>query len=120
MKRPRVARSELRFDSVRITAWTYAAYCLTIWPARALDTAEPLLAGEKIALGVLCAGCAVAAASATRRKRLGYHFCYVFSLLMLPSVPLGTILGWNMLRALRQNREQFWASPVRRSWMEAP
>lgn len=115
--RPRLAGSERRFDSVRITAWTYAAYCLTLWPVRVLDAAERLSNAEKIVLGALCVGCATAAVSATRRKKIGYHFCYVFSLLMLAGLPFGTVLGWNMLLALRRNRDQFWPAQ-RPSWMQ--
>ena len=118
MRRRRVPRSELRFDSVRITAWTYAIYCVTAWPIHALDTAEELPTGVRIGVMMLCGGCAAAALSATRRRRIGYRFCYAFSLLLLPGVPFGTILGWNMLRALHQNRQWFWPSRPRPPWMQ--
>jgi hypothetical protein len=103
---------------VRITAWTYAIYCLTVWPIHAFDTARDLSTGARTGIVVLCVGCAAAALSATRRKRIGYRFCYMFSLLVLAGLPFGTILAWNMLRALRQNRHQFWPSRPRAAWMQ--
>jgi predicted alpha/beta hydrolase len=71
-------------------------------------------------LAISCAAFSVAAWSTTRRKRLGYYFCLLFSIAMLPSVPVGTILGWNMLRALRKNRGQFWRHTPRPPWMRHP
>ena len=115
---PALPQSELRFDSVRITAWLYAVYCLTLWPIRALEVAEPTSAGKKLTVIVICMLCAAAAVSATRRKRIGYRFCYAFSLLLLAGPPFGTILAWNMIQALRRNRDQFWPPRPRPSWMQ--
>jgi hypothetical protein len=100
------SQRDLKFDTVRITAWTYAVYCVTMVPAYA-TTMSPLAVGDWLGLGLTCVLFAAAALSAARRKRIGYYFCWVFSLLILPGVPIGTILGWNMLRALRQNRDRF-------------
>jgi hypothetical protein len=117
MTHRQIPRAELRFDSVRITAWTYAVYCLTLWPVRALDTRAELPTGVSTAVLVICASCAAAAVSATRRRRVGYYFCYAFSVLILAGPPFGTISGWNMLRALRRNRHMFWPSRPRAAWM---
>jgi hypothetical protein len=66
---------------------------------------------------MMCVAFSTAAWSATRRKRFGYYFCLLFSIAILPALPIGTILGWNMLRALRKNREEFWPHASRPQWM---
>lgn len=92
---------------MRITAYAYAFYCLAMVPVFTLSRSESAGPDEKIATFVFFALCAVAALSATRRRRIGYYFCFVLSVLLLPGVGVGTIVGWNMLRALRANRHQF-------------
>ena len=77
------------FDTVRITGWVYAVY----WWVGGI-------------LLCLCAGGSCLAV--IRHKRLGYQSCRLFSLCILLAVPTGTILGWNMLRALRRNRSLFY------------
>jgi hypothetical protein len=111
------SRADLQFDTVRITAWVYAIYCLTLYPLRALTDTTPLSLTQKSALAIFSVAFAAAAWSTTRRKRVGYYFCLAFSILILPGFPMGTVLGWNMLRALRQNRGQFWAHSPRPAWM---
>jgi hypothetical protein len=106
----------LRFDTVRITAWFYTAYALTIYPINVLS-AESMPTSGKVALAIVCVGFAAAAWSATRRKRIGYYFCLLFSIAILPGLPMGTVIGWNMLRALRENRGQFWPRAARPLWM---
>lgn len=105
---PRPSQADLRFDTVRITAWVYAVYWAALYPLKVLGGPEPLAAGGTAVIAVFSLSCAAAAWSATRRKRLGYYSCLLFSIAMLPGVPIGTILGWNMIRALRRNRAQFW------------
>jgi hypothetical protein len=115
----RPSRAELRFDTVRITAWVYAAYCLTLLPINALSNVDTLRLGGTVQLALICVVFAMAAWSTTRRARLGYYFCLLFSIAILPGLPVGTILGWNMLRALRQNRRQFWPNSPRPKWMSS-
>jgi|GEM_PF-6719047 len=97
----------LHFDTVRVTAWTYAVYLLTLVPAYVYSTPQPASAGTRQLQWIIGAGCAAAAASAAYRKRAGYYFCAVFSCFILFAPPFGTVLGWNMLRALRRNRDEF-------------
>jgi hypothetical protein len=111
------SRADLRFDTVRITAWVYTVYSLTLYPVKTLRGIEPLPPGGKAALAIFCVAFATAAWSTTRRKRIGYYFCLLFSIAILPGFPMGTVLGWNMLRALRQNRSLFWPHAPRPSWM---
>ena len=96
-----------RFDTVRITAWSYAVYLVTLVPAYALEKNKPMPAGALQILWAFWVMCAAAAASAAYRRRVGYYFCALLSVLMLCAPPIGTLLGWNMLRALRRNRDQF-------------
>jgi hypothetical protein len=98
----------------------YTVYSLTLYPVRVLSGTATLPPSEKFVFAVFCVAFSVAAWSTTRRKRLGYYFCLLFSIAILPAVPMGTILGWNMLRALRRNRGQFWRHPPRPQWMRHP
>src|SRR6185503_6954742 len=100
-------RRELEFDTVRITAWAYTVYWLMFVPINAWSASPNMSLSGRLALWVLSAPFAAAAFSATRRKPLGYYFCFAFSVAILPAPPIGTVLGWNMLRALRRNRAQF-------------
>ena len=91
-------------QTVRITAWTYAVYCMTLVPILVLTGPEP----RPSAVPVLTA-CAVFSAgllTILRGNRLGYYCCIVLSVLILPGVPMGTVLGWNMLRAMRRSRKK--------------
>ncbi|MGC4091756.1 MAG: hypothetical protein QM756_28500 [Polyangiaceae bacterium] len=115
----RLSAVERRFDTVGVTAWAYAVYFLTLCPAYALSREEAVALDQKVGLAIFCVGCATAAWSATRRRRVGYYFCLLFSLYMLLGFPTGTVLGWNMLRALRRNRTQFWPQSPRPAWMRA-
>jgi hypothetical protein len=49
----------------------------------------------------------VAAVGAILRKPWGRWLCYAFSLLILPGVPLGTIVGGLMIYNLTVHRDQF-------------
>jgi hypothetical protein len=100
-------RRALRFDTVRVTAWTYAAYFVTLVPIYTFSIQPLTSAGTRQLQWLLWTGCAGAAASAAFKRKLGYYFCAVFSALILFSPPFGTIFGWNMLRALRRNRDEF-------------
>jgi hypothetical protein len=113
-----VSRADLRFDTVRITAWTYAVYCVTLCPVAMLDGPERRSLTEVIVTLVILVSLAAAILSATRRKRIGYYFCFILSVLLLPAAGVGTVLGWNMLRALRKNRRQFWPYEPRPPWMK--
>ena len=106
MDRPHT-KSDLRFDTVRVTAWFYAAYWITIAPAAVFSSHPAAVTRHFGGYAFLSVCAAIAAGSAAYRKRIGYYFCFFFSGLILFVPPIGTILGWNMLRALRQNRNQF-------------
>jgi hypothetical protein len=49
----------------------------------------------------------VAAVGAILRKPWGRWLCYVFSVLILPGIPLGTIVGGLMIYNLTIHRDQF-------------
>jgi hypothetical protein len=98
---------DLRFDTVRVTAWVYAFYWLTIAPAFAFSSSLSSANAAHLWAWALWCSCAAAAVSAAYRKRIGYYFCFLFSGLILLAPPIGTVLGWNMLRALRLNRDRF-------------
>jgi hypothetical protein len=102
----RTAR-ERSFDTVRITAWIYAVLFGLFAPITAFDVLKGLRTDVFFVLWAGWTACAVAAASAAYRKRVGYYFCAVFSVFILFAPPIGTLLGWNMLRALRRNRDRF-------------
>ena len=106
LERPRLRR-ELEFDTVRVTAWAYAIYWLVFVPVYAWNASPHLSVLDRGIQWAMCAPFAAAALSATRGKLLGYYFCLVFSALILSAPPFGTVLGWNMLRALRRNRARF-------------
>jgi len=101
------SRRDLRFDTVRITAWSYAVLFGILAPAIAFDMLKRLHADTFLMLWAGWTICAVAAASAAYRKRVGYYFCALVSVFILFAPPVGTVLGWNMLRALHRNRDQF-------------
>jgi hypothetical protein len=111
------SRADPRFDTIRITAYVYAVCFLSVFPVASLSNANRLQPNELITLGLMNIAFATVAWSATRRARVGYYFCLLLSILLLPAVPMGTVLGWNMLRALRQNRSQFWPNSPRPRWM---
>jgi hypothetical protein len=111
----RPPRAELRFDTVRITAWTYAVYLGAVVPlsaAGSLESEPPL--SPVWPVFVLMFPFTWATWAATRRFRVGYCACFAISLLMLFSPPIGTVIGFNMLRALRQNRNVFFCRAARR------
>jgi hypothetical protein len=89
-------------QTVRITAWTYAIYCMTSVPILVLTGPDPRPSAVPVL--VACAAFAAGLLTILRGDRLGYYCCFVLSLLILPAVPIGTVLGWNMLRALRRSR----------------
>jgi len=96
------------FDTVRITGWVYAVYWWVFVSIRFWDPHEVEPIPVRI-VGILLCFCAGGSCLAViRRKRLGYQSCRLFSLCILLAVPTGTILGWNMLRALRRNRSLFY------------
>ena len=92
-------------ETVRITAWAYAVYCMVLVPLMVLTgpqaKASPLTVVVTLVLSALLSAGIL---SVLRGRRLGYVCCYVLSILILPGVPIGTVLGWNMLRALRRCR----------------
>jgi hypothetical protein len=111
----RPSRAELRLDTVRITAWVYAVYLGAVVPlsaAGSLESETYLL--PVLPLLVLMFPFAWATWSATRGSRIGYCACFAFSLLMLFAPGIGTVIGFNMLRALRQNRNAFFRRAARR------
>lgn len=89
-------------QTVRITAWTYAIYCMTSVPTVVLTGPEPRPSAAPVL--VACAVFSAGLLTILRGNRVGYYCCFVLSLLILPGVPMGTVLGWNMLRALRRSR----------------
>jgi hypothetical protein len=95
-------------QTVRITAWTYAVYCTAVVPTLVLS--GPALPGvaRPTAVPVLLVSALFSAAllSVLRGRRLGYYCCFFLSIAILFGVPIGTILGWNMLRALRRSRSR--------------
>jgi hypothetical protein len=97
------------FDTVRVTAWFYSFYWMVFVSVRFWDPREELPLPERLAGGAICVGCAAAFFLATRRNRVGYHFCRCFSFAILVAPPIGTVLGWNMLRALQRNRMEFFS-----------
>jgi hypothetical protein len=87
-------------------AWMYAVFGLALCLA--------CLAGAQIGPVQLSAVDAffpllliVAAVGAILRKAWGRWLCYVFSVLMLPAAPLGTIIGGLMIYHLTVHRDQF-------------
>jgi hypothetical protein len=99
------------FNTVRVTAWTYAVYWGIFVPVAAFDAPQALPAGALAGYAVVAAAGALSAWSATHKRKLGYYFCLAFSALIVVLPPFGTVLGWNMLRALRLNRDQFGLGP---------
>jgi hypothetical protein len=92
-------------ETVRITAWFYAFLCMVLAPIALLSMPDTETAGlEPILTLAVYALLSAGILSVLRGKRLGYYCCYVVSALILLQPPFGTILGWNMLRALRQSR----------------
>jgi hypothetical protein len=91
---------------------------VTVWKlesgffARDRELADAMSAGTRPVHWVTWILCAAAAASG---KRIGYYFCAVFSGIILFAPPIGTVLGWNMLRALRRNRDEFRARTRQRT-----
>ena len=87
-------------------AWMYAIY--------GVGLAVACIAGAQIGQIQLSAVDAffpllliVAAAGAILRKSWGRWLCYAFSVLILPGVPLGTIIGGLMIYHLTVHRDQF-------------
>jgi hypothetical protein len=54
----------------------------------------------------------VAAIGAILRKPWGRWSCYIVSVLMLPGVPLGTMIGGIMIYNLTVHRDQFHSPPI--------
>ncbi len=99
-------RADRQFATVRITAWAYACFFLILCPAYFLT--QPV--GRHASVGSICIGClawALAALSVIRRSWVGFYVCLFISTFMLFAPPIGTILGWNMIRALQRNWAQF-------------
>ncbi len=111
-ERTHVPRRELQFDTIRITAWTYAVYFVIYVPIFALSASPALPTAVIVLRCMLALLFALAALSTLQRRRLGYYFCIAVSALMLFAPPIGTVLGWNMLRSLRRHREQFAPNPL--------
>ena len=101
------SRRALSFNTVRITARVYAVYCVTLVPLRVFTQVPHLSLWATSVQLLLFALLALALLSASRRSRVGYYACWLFSVLILPAPWLGTVIGWNMIRALRQNRDHF-------------
>jgi hypothetical protein len=87
-------------------AWMYAVFGLTLCLF--------CLAGVQIGHVQLSAADAfvpllliVAAVGAILRKPWGRWLCYVFSVLILPAAPLGSIIGGLMIYHLTVHRDQF-------------
>jgi hypothetical protein len=87
-------------------AWMYAIFGLALFLA--------CLAGAQIGEIQLYAVDAflplliiIAAAGAILRRPWGRWLCYAFSVLILPGVPLGTIIGGLMIYHLTVHRDQF-------------
>lgn len=95
-----------RFTTVRITAWIYAVYFLVVMPIYASD--HPHVKHFSFAaMYVVGIPCALAALSTLRKSWFGFYFSMILSVCMLWSIGPGTIIGWNMIRALQRNRDQF-------------
>ena|SRR6266545_172510 len=96
----------LQFDTVRIGSIFYACYGVVLiacaFTGVSINGAqlEPLHA---IGPALVVLG----AAGTLRKRRWGYWMSYVFSVLMLPGMPFGTVLGYAMIRGLRRNRHVF-------------
>jgi hypothetical protein len=87
-------------------AWSYAIFGAGLGAA--------CFAGAQIGPFRLCATDAimpgliiVAAAGTILRRSWGRYLCYFFSVLFLPGVPLGTIIGGLMIYQLTIYRSQF-------------
>ena len=91
-------------------AWMYAALGLALVLA-CLAGAQFEVQFEKVQLSAVDALfpllLIVAAVGAILRKPWGRWLCYAFSVLILPGVPLGTIIGGLMIYHLTVHRDQF-------------
>jgi hypothetical protein len=105
-RQSRASRRELRFDSVRITAWTYSGWLSAAAATAFQEGAQQPFEVRSLQVVMLLL-VALGAWSATRRARIGFVVCYLLSALLLPFVGIGTVLGFNMLLALRRNRAEF-------------
>ena len=95
-----------RFSTVRITTWIYAAFFLVVIPIYAYDQ-PPFSHSSRAAMYIGCILCALAALSTLRKSWIGFYFSMILSILMLCGLGIGTIVGWNMIRALQRNWDQF-------------
>ena len=105
-----LTRADRQFSTVRVTALFYAFYLGVMFPAYVLDDPGDATFVERALVVIFSWLLALGAYSAVRRRRLGYHCCRIVSFLILPGLPMGTVLGWNMLRALRRTRQEFFST----------
>jgi hypothetical protein len=87
-------------------AWMYIIYGLALGAA---CLAEAEIGPIRLSAidAVVPALQVVAAIGAILRRPWGRWLCYVFSVLLLPGVPLGTIIGGLMIYQLTIHRDQF-------------
>jgi hypothetical protein len=87
-------------------AWMYAAYglILCLYCLAGVEIGQVQLSAVDAFLPLLLV---VAAVGAILRKPWGRWLCYVFSVLILPAAPLGTIIGGLMIYHLTVHRDQF-------------
>jgi hypothetical protein len=87
-------------------AWIYVGFGVALFIACIFD-AQIGQIRLSVADGYLPALLIVAAIGAILRRPWGRWLCYLFSILMLPGVPLGTIVGGLMIYNLTVHRDQF-------------
>jgi len=91
-------------------AWIYAVFGLAVFIA-CLTGAQigpvPLSTIDALTPALLI----ISAVGAMFRRPWARWLCYVFSVLMLPGIPLGTIVGGRMIHQLTVHRDQFRRSP---------
>ncbi len=100
-----MAQSSAR-GQITLIAWTYAIYGLLLAAAcfaRAQIGPAQLSPADAFLPGLLIA----AAMGAILRRPWGRYLCYIFSVLILPGAPLGTIMGGLMIYHLTAHRRQF-------------
>jgi len=95
-----------RFDAVRLGLYFYVFFgiALAIAAFRGVRIGNEET-GPAAAIGpsIMSAG----AILALRKRRSGYYVTLIFSIFLLLGVPIGTILGWTMIRGLRRVQHVF-------------
>ena len=76
-------------------------------PLGTMETLKTMPRGVMSCMLLMFGTLAGGAVMAVWRKRVGYYACFLISVAVIPAAPMGTVLGLNMLRALRGNRDQF-------------